>query len=162
MRKDTWLRVATGIWVLSALGGAIALAKGVHLADVVETVGYPWILLAMLFGKRIARHFPKQHSEIAFGVAIIATALGVGSIFYYSTKHVALTLMTVSAFWNMAADLLAGRDDDFLMTKSIPDIYRYFRAGGQIQRSPVEPVLENGALLLMLASVVSLFTITTW
>ncbi len=76
MRKDTWLRVATGIWILSGLGSVIALAKGVQIADVVETVGYPWILLAMLFGKRIARHFQKQHAEIAFGVAIIATALG--------------------------------------------------------------------------------------
>ena len=36
----------------------------------------------------------------------------------------------------MAAQLLAGRINDFLMTKSIPGIYRYFRAGGQIQRSP--------------------------
>jgi hypothetical protein len=48
------------------------------------------------------------------------------------------------------------------MNKSIPDIYRYFRAGGEIQRSSVERVLESGALVLILASIVSLFTITTW
>jgi hypothetical protein len=162
MRSDTWLKVATGIWIASALGGAIALANGANIAGVVETVGYLWILLAMLFAKRIAGHFPKQRSEIAFGVAIMATALGIGSILYYSTKHVALTLMTVAIFWNMAADLLAGRNNDFLMTKSIPDIYRYFRAGGEIQRSSVERVLESGALVLILASIVGLFTITTW
>jgi hypothetical protein len=162
MCKDTWLKAATGIWILSALAGVIALAKGVHFAVVVETVGYLWILLAMLVGKRIAMHFPKQRSEIAFGVAIMATVLGVGSIFYYSTVHVALTLMTVSIFWNEAADLLAGRNNDFLRTKSIGDIYRFFRAGGEIQRSPIERVLEYGAFVLMLASIVSLFTITTW
>jgi hypothetical protein len=162
MRKDTWLKVAAGVWILSALAGVAALAKGVQIAVVVETVGYLWILLAMLFGKRIAMHFPIQRHEIAFGVAIIATALGVGSIFYYSTAHVALTLMTVSIFWNEAADLLAGRNNDFLMTKSIGDIYRHFKASGQIQRSPIERVLENGALVLMLASIVSIFTITTW
>jgi hypothetical protein len=78
------------------------------------------------------------------------------------SEHVALTLMTVGIFWNMAADLLAGRDNDFLLTKSIPDIYRRFRACGQIQSSPVEGVLENGALVLMLVAIVSLFRITTW
>jgi hypothetical protein len=162
MRKDTWLKVAAGIWILSVLGAAIAVAKGVHIADVIESVGYLWILLAMLFGKRIAVHSPKHRSEIAFGVAIAATALGIGSIFYYSTKHVAITLSTVAIFWNIAGDVLAGRNNDFLMTKSIPDIYRYFRAGGQIQRGPVERVLDSGSLVLMLASIVCLFTITTW
>jgi hypothetical protein len=162
MRGDRWLNVAAGIWALSALGGVIALAKGVHIAVIAENVGYLWMLLAMLFGKRIALHFPHQRSEIAFGVAMMATALGIGSIFYYSTKHVALTLMTVSIFWNIAADVLAGRDNDFLMTKSILDIYSHFRAGGEIQRSPVQRMLENGALVLMLASITSLFTITTW
>lgn len=162
MRKDTWLNVAIGIWILSALGGAIALAKGAHIAGVVETIGYPWILLAMLFGKRIAGYFPNQRSEIAFGVAIMATVLGVGSILYYSAIHVAVTLMTVGVFWNMAADLLAGSNNDFLMAKSIPDIYRYFKAGGKIQRSPLERVLDNGGLILMLGAIVSLFTITTW
>jgi hypothetical protein len=162
MRTDTWLKVAAGIWVLSALAGVIALANGANIAGVVETIGYPWILLAMLFGKRIAGYFPEQRSEIAFGVAILATALGIGSIFYYSTKHVAFTLMTVAIFWNMAANLLAGYDNDLLMTKSIADIYRYFRAGGKIQRSPLERVLDNGGLVLMLAAIVSLFTITTW
>ncbi len=116
----------------------------------------------MLFGKKIAVHFPKQRSEIAFSIATTATALGIGSIFYYSTKHVALTLMTVGLFWNMAAQVLAGRINDFLMTKSIPDIYRYFRAGGQIQCSPVERVLDTGGLVLMLAAILCLFTITTW
>jgi hypothetical protein len=53
------------------------------------------------------------------------------------------------------------RTYDFLLRKSIPEISRYFRAGGQIQRSPLERVLERGGLVLMLASVVSLFTITT-
>lgn len=161
MPKDTWLKVAAGIWGLSALFGAVALAAGVSIAAVAESVGYLWILLAMAFGKRVAVHFPQQRSEIAFGVATMATALGVGSILYYSTRHVALTLMTVAIFWNMAADLLAGRNNDFLMTKSIPDIYRYFRAGGQIQSGPVGRVLENGALVMMVGSVVSLFTLTT-
>jgi hypothetical protein len=63
MQKDTWLKVAAGIWILSALGGAIALSKGVDIAGVVETVGYLWILLAMLFGKRIAVHFPKKRRD---------------------------------------------------------------------------------------------------
>jgi hypothetical protein len=162
MRKETWLKVAFGIWILSALGAAIALAKGVRIAEVIESVGYLWILLAMLCGRRIAVLFPKHRSEIACGVAIIATVLGIGSISYYSTTHIALSLMTVAIFWNMASDLLAGRDNDLLKTKSIPDIYRYFRAGGQIQRGPVERVLDNGSLVLMLASIVCLFTITTW
>lgn len=70
--------------------------------------------------------------------------------------------MTVGIFWNMAAQLLAGRINDFLMTKSVPDVYRYFRAGGQIQRSPVERVLGTGGFVLMLAAIVCLFTITTW
>jgi hypothetical protein len=162
MPKDTWLKVASGIWILSALGAAIALTKGVHIADVMESVGSLWILLAMLCGKRIALLFPNHRSEIAFGLAMLATALGIGSVFYYSTKHVAITLSTVAIFWNIAADLLAGRDNAVLMTKSIPDIYRYFRAGGRIQRGPVERVLDNGSFVLMLASIVSLFTITTW
>jgi hypothetical protein len=162
MRKDTWLKAAAGIWLLSALGGVIALANGANIAGVVESVGYLWILLAMLVGKRVALHFPQQRFEIAFGVAIAATVVGVGSIYYYSAKHVALTLMTVAIFWNMAADLLAGRNHDFLLTKSIPDIYRYFRAGGQIQSGPVERVLENGAFVMMVVSIVCLFTLTTW
>jgi hypothetical protein len=162
MRGDTWLKIATGIWILSALGGVIALAKGVQIASVVESVGYLWILLAMLVGKRIALHFPQQHSEIAFGAAIASTAAGVASIYYNSTEHVALTLMTVSIFWNIAADLLPGRKHVFLLNTDIADIYRFFRAAGQIQRSPIERVLDNGALVLMLASIVCLFTITTW
>jgi hypothetical protein len=145
MRKDTWLKVASGIWILSAVGGAIALAKGVRIMGIVETVGYLWILLAMAFGKRFAIHFPKYRSEIAFGLAIIATALGIGSILYYSTTHIALTLWAVAIFCNMASALLAGRDNDLLMTKSIPDIYRYFRAGAQIQREPIERVLDDGS-----------------
>jgi hypothetical protein len=162
MRKDTWIKVAAGIWLLSAVGGAIAMAKGVRIMAIVETVGYLWILLAMGFGKRFATHFPKQRSEIAFGTVISATALGIGSILYYSSTHIALTLMTIAIFWDMASDLLAGPDDDFLLTKSIPDICRYFRTGGQLRRGPVERVPENGALVWMLASIVCLFTITTW
>jgi hypothetical protein len=162
MRKDTWLKAAAGIWLLSALGGLIALANGAKIASFVENVGYLWILLAMLVGKRVALHFPQQRLEIAFGVAIASTVAGVGSIYYYSTTHVALTLMTVAIFWNMASDLLAGRNHDFLLTKSIPDIYRYFRAGGQLQSGPVERVLENGAFVMMVASIVCLFTLTTW
>lgn len=118
--------------------------------------------MAMAFGKRLATHFPKHRSEIAVGLAILATALGIGSILYCSSVHVALTLLTVAILWNMAADLLASRDYDFLKAKSIPDIYRYFRAGGQIQRGPVERVLERGAFVMMAASVISLFTLTTW
>lgn len=162
MRDDRWLKVATGIWVLSALGGAIALAKGARVAGVVETVGPVWLLLAMLLGTRIARHFPQQRAEIAFGVAIMATALGVGSIFYYSTQHVAFSLVTVGIFWNMAADLLAGRNNDFLLDKSTADIYRYFKTTSEIQRSPLETVLDKGGTVLMLAAIVSLFTLTTW
>jgi hypothetical protein len=162
MRKDTWLKVAAAIWILSALGGVIALAKGAQIAAVAESVGNLWLLLALLFGKRIAMHFPKQRSEIAFGVAISATALGVGSVFRYSTEHVAVTLMMVGIFLNMAADLLAGGKDDFLKSQNIADIYRYFKAGGEIRRSPLERALSNGGGLLLLASIVSLFTITTW
>src|ERR1700722_19808612 len=73
--KDTWLKVASGIWILSALGAAIALTKGVHIADVIESVGALWILLAMLCCKRIAVLFPNHRTEIAFGLAMIATAL---------------------------------------------------------------------------------------
>jgi hypothetical protein len=51
-------------------------------------------------------------AEIAFGVAILATAVGVGSIYYYSTEHVAITLMTVGIFWNMSAEILSGRNYD--------------------------------------------------
>jgi hypothetical protein len=132
MRKDMWLKVATGIWLLSSLGGVIALAKDVRIVSVVETVGYLWILLAMAVGKRIALHFPQQRSEVAFGVAIASTAAGVASIYHYSGEHVALTLMMVSVFWSMAADLLADRDHEFPLNTNIADIYRFFRAGGQI------------------------------
>jgi hypothetical protein len=45
-RSDTWLKVAIGIWILSALGGVIASAKGAHVVGVVETVGYPWISIS--------------------------------------------------------------------------------------------------------------------
>lgn len=89
MLGDKWLKVAAGIWILSAVGGGIALSNSATIAGVVESVGYLRIWLAMLFGKRIAVHFPKQRSEIAFSIAITATALGIGSIFYYSTEHVA-------------------------------------------------------------------------
>jgi hypothetical protein len=162
MLGDNWLKVATGIWLLSALGGVIALANGANTVGVVENVGYLWILLAMLVGRRITAHFPKNRSETAFAVAIVSTAAGVASIYYYSTEHVALTLMTVSVFWNIAADLLAGRGHDFPLNTNIADIYRFFRAGGQIQRSPIERVLDCGAFVMMVASIVSLFTITTW
>jgi hypothetical protein len=56
MRGDGWLKVASGIWILFALGAVIALAKGVHVTAVIETVGYPWILLAMLFDHACRHH----------------------------------------------------------------------------------------------------------
>lgn len=31
MLRDKWLKVATGIWIFSAVGGAIALAKGARM-----------------------------------------------------------------------------------------------------------------------------------
>ena len=57
MLGDKWLKVAAGIWILSAVGGGIALSNSATIAGVVESVGYLRIWLAMLFGKRIAVHF---------------------------------------------------------------------------------------------------------
>jgi hypothetical protein len=37
-----------------------------------------------------------------------AAGIGVWSIYHYFTTHVALSLMMMSVFWTMAADLLSG------------------------------------------------------
>lgn len=162
MRTDTMLKWAMGIGALSVAGGAIALWRGASVINVVENVGNIWILIALVAGKPIALRYPAYLQQIAFGVAVGSAGIGVWSIYHYSTTHVALSLMMVGLFWNMAADLLGGRHEDHLLNKSPTEIYHYFKASNIAPLSPVARVLSHGGTLLAIAGVVCLFTITTW
>jgi hypothetical protein len=42
LQGDKWLKIAAAIWILSVVGGAIALSKGVRIVDVIEDVGTTW------------------------------------------------------------------------------------------------------------------------
>jgi hypothetical protein len=120
------------------------------------------ILIAMVAGKPIALRYPAYLQQIAFGVAAGSAGIGVWSIYHYSTEHVALSLIMVSVFWNMAADLLGGRREDHLLHKNPREIYHYFKVSKVAPSSPTARVLSQGGALLALASTVCLFTITTW
>jgi hypothetical protein len=162
MRTDTMVKWAMGIGALSVAGGAIALWRGAGFLGVVENVGNILILIALVAGKPIALRYPAYLQQIAFGVAVGSAGIGVWSIYHYSTEHVALSLMMVGVFWNMAADLLGGRREDHLVHKSLKEIYHYFKSSRIAPLSPLARVLAQGGTLLALAAIVCLFTITTW
>jgi hypothetical protein len=160
MRSETAVWIAIAVCVLTIIGAVIALVKGARVIGVVESVGNISILTALIFGKPIARLFPSRATQIAVGVALVAALIGVLSIYYYSTEHIALSLMTVGVFWQLSADLLS--QHGWLMNKSLGDIYREFKAGRVKPQSPIAKTLGLGATALFLASIVCLFTITTW
>jgi hypothetical protein len=162
MRTGTMVKWAMGIGALSVAGGAIALLRGASFLGVVENVGNLLILVALIAGKPIALRYPAYLQQIAFGVAVGSAGIGVWSIYHYSTEHVALSLMMVGVFWNMAADLLGGRREDHLVHKSLKEIYHYFKSSRVAPLSPLARVLAQGGALLTLAAIVCLFTITTW
>jgi hypothetical protein len=161
MRTDTMVKWAMGIGALSVAGGAIALLRGASFLGVVENVGNILILIALVAGKPIALRYPAYLQQIAFGVAVGSAGIGVWSIYHYSTTHVALSLMMMSVFWTMAADLLSRHRED-LLHKTPKEIYHYFKASKLAPASPMARVLAQGGTLLALAAIVCLFTITTW
>ena len=108
MRTDTVVKWAMSIGALSVAGGAIALLRGASVLNVVENVGNIWILIGLVAGKPIALRYPAHLQQIAFGAAVGSAGIGVWSIYHYSTTHVALSLMMVGLFWNMAQTCLAG------------------------------------------------------
>ena len=160
MQSQTALKIAIALGVLSVIGSTVALWKGVPAINIAVQLMYILAPASFFLLSPIADLFPQRTKEIAVSIALMSAALGGLSIYRYSTEHVALSLAMISTLWALAADLLTGRS--YLARKTLGGIYQEFKAGKVKPSSPLAKTLERGAMVLMLASIVCLFTITTW
>jgi hypothetical protein len=160
MQSQTALKVAIGLGVVSVTGSAFALWNGVSAVGIAIILAAFWAAPAILLLHPIARLFPSRAQEIAVGVALVSAGVGALSICRYSTAHVALSLGMMGCFWRLAADLLSGRGN--LIHRSVGGIYEEFRTRGVKPLSPLAKTLDRGSIALFGASIVCLFTITTW
>jgi hypothetical protein len=158
MRSHTALKMAIVIAILSALGALVALQMGAGVIGVAEQVGYVWVLAALFLLQPVAELFPAQLGQIALAAALISAVVGALCIFLYSTKHIALSLGMVAMFWQISEGLLVRRG--WLLDKSPGELYQYFKA--EAVKPPVAKVLGRGSMVLFLASIACLCTITTW
>jgi hypothetical protein len=160
MRSQTALKIAVVIAILSIVGAVLALMIGAAAISVAEQVGYVWVLAAAFLLQPIAEFFPARIAQIALAVALLSAVIGALCIFVYSTKHIALSLSMVAIFWQVSEGLLMRRGR--LLDKTPRELYQHFKAETCELRPPVATMLGRGSMVLLLASIASLFTITTW
>jgi hypothetical protein len=160
MRGQTALKIVIGLCVLSAVGLAIPLWRGVSVNSIARILADLWIVAAILLFYPIAKLFASRAGEIALIVALASAVVCALSIYWYSTEHVALSLGMMGTFWWLAANLLSGRGA--LMHRSLGGVFNEFKAGKLKPLSPLARTLQGGSAVLFAASIVCLFTITTW
>jgi len=161
MRSQTALKIALILAVLSVVGAVIALRLKTPVVHIAEQAGYVWVLAAAILLEPIATEiFPNHLPQIAIGVAVLSAAIGALCIVHYSTEHIVLSLFTVSMFWSFSEGLLMQRGTFRLLNKTHRELYQHFKKSKP--PTPLAKVLTRGALLMFLAAIVCLFTITTW
>lgn len=161
MQGRTAIKVAILIAVVCLVGSLIALRLGAPMISIAEQVGYVWVLAAMfLLQPIVTALFPTRLPQIALALALASALIGALCIVHYSTKHIALSLSSVAIFWQISEGLLMRRG--WLLGKTQRELLEHFQASLAKPQPPMSKVLRRGSWALALASIICLFTLTTW